>query len=458
MNLLIFLLVINAFKLLIARSFPLIGDEAYYWLWGQHLDLSYIDHPPMIAYVNFILTSLLGQNEFAIRLGAILIVLIISWIIYLTGKELYNERAGVISAVIFNLLPTFFGGGMFLVPQTVLFLFWSLSFYLMVKIIKTGKPYYWYLLGISAGLGLLSDYIMALFFIGTFFFLLLQKEYRSWLVRREPYLAALISLAIFSPVIIWNLKLGFTPFFYWGGKMGVTPRIGDNLLNFFGLQMLLYTPPIFIITLHLIFRENTKNLLLKIYSAAVFIPFMLISPIINVGSHWTSTSYLPAILDAHRAKRWVIATILFFALFVNTLGFIYYLFLYPVPEELKGKEFTINSELPRFIKGSAPRTGRTFLLANDLGMIGLVTFHGKARVYMAPGRLKQVDLWGSPDIKKGDHVIYFALNEATIYDKLKPLFKKVRIEPRKRLFNKDADLPNKTQIFHCEGFKGGIIP
>ena len=77
----------------------------------------------------------------AVRLGAIGIVLLISWIIYLTGKELYGERVGRLSAVLFNLVPTFFGGGMFLVPQTVLFLFWSLSFYLMVKLIKTGKPY-----------------------------------------------------------------------------------------------------------------------------------------------------------------------------------------------------------------------------------------------------------------------------------------------------------------------------
>jgi hypothetical protein len=24
-----------------------IGDEAYYWLWGQHMALSYFDHPPL---------------------------------------------------------------------------------------------------------------------------------------------------------------------------------------------------------------------------------------------------------------------------------------------------------------------------------------------------------------------------------------------------------------------------
>ncbi|HVN67807.1 MAG TPA: glycosyltransferase family 39 protein, partial [Candidatus Sulfotelmatobacter sp.] len=352
------------FKLLTARYFPLIGDEAYYWLWSRHLDLSYVDHPPMIAYINFLLTGLFGQHEMAIRLGSIGIVLLVSLIIYLTGKELHGEKAGITAAVVFNLLPTFFGGGMFLVPQTVLFLFWSLSFYLLVKIVKTGKGYFWYLLGLSAGLGLLSDYVMALFFIGTVVYLVLDREQRFWFRKKEPYLAVLLAAAIFSPVIVWNLRLGFTPLFYWGGKMGAGPRIGDNLLNFFGLQMLLYTPAIFVMTFYLIFKG--KDLLSKVYAAAVFLPFLLISPLINIGGHWPATSYLPAIIDTRRAKKWVLGTIIGWALLVNSLGFVYYLFLYPTPAELKGREFTVNAELREFIFDSAPRTGHTWVLANDL--------------------------------------------------------------------------------------------
>lgn len=441
-----------------APYFPLIGDEAYYWLWSQHLDLSYVDHPPLVAYVNFALTAFFGQSELTLRFGAILIILLITWIIYQTGKELYGPRAGTIAAVIFNLLPTFFAGGLFLVPQTLLFLFWSLNFFLLVKIIKTGRSYYWYLLGISAGLGLLSDYVMALFFIGTLLFMLINKESRFWLGRKEPYLAVLISAALFSPVIIWNLKLGFTPFFYWGGKMGVSPRIVDNLINFFGLQMVLYTPPIFLMTLYLVLREGWKNSLLKIFSAVVFLPFMLISPLLNVGGHWTATAYFPAILDSGRAKKLTIGFIVAFALLVNAAGVAYYLFFYPVPNALRGREMKINAELPAFLAQSAPKQGKTYYFANDLGMIGLVSFHGKQRVYMAPGRLRQVDLWGKPELQKGDNILYFALNETTLYGKLKPLFKKVWIDPQPRLFNRDADLPTKTQIFHCEGYKGGMIP
>lgn len=454
MYLLVFLLAINIFKIFVAPYFPLIGDEAYYWLWSRHLDLSYVDHPPMIAYVNYALTVLFGNSEFAIRLCAILIVFLVSIIIYLTGKELSGQRAGALAAISFNLIPTFFGGGMFLVPQMLLFLFWSLSFYLFVIIVRSGKPNYWYLLGISCGLGLLSDYVMGLFFFAAALFLLINKGQRIWFTRKEPYLALLISIILFLPVIIWNLRLEFTPIHYWGGKMGLTPRIGDNLLNFFGLQMLLYTPPIFFITLYLIFRKGWRNSLFKLFSGIVFLPFLIISPIMNVGGHWPAASYLPAILDLHRVKKITAGIFLFFAIIMNVLGFTYYMYLYPTPKELKGKELTINAELPAFLAANRP----DYIFANDLGILGLVSFHGRHEVHMAPGRLRQVDLWGAPALKKGNKIIYFAINEPTLEHKLKPLFAKIRLEPQKRLFNKDADLPNKLQIFHCEGFKGGLLP
>jgi len=456
MNLTLFLLAINLFKILVARSFPIIGDEAYYWLWSQHLDLSYVSHPPMIAYVNFITTSLFGINEFVMRLTVITIVLLISLLIYGTAKELFDRRAAAAAVVVFNLLPTFFGGGMFLVPQTLVFIFWSLSFYLLVLIIKRGKSNLWYLLGITSGLGLLSDYVMALFFIGTAIFLALSQEHRFWFRKKEPYLAFLLAFLVFSPVIIWNIQHNFLPFQFWGGKMGFTPRILDNLLNFFGLQMVLYTPPIFILTVYMALRQTLKreNLLLSIFAAAVFLPFAFISPILNVGGHWPATAYLPAILSSSRVKK---VTIIF-ALLVNILGFTYYLFLYPTPAELKGREFTINQELPKYLKDSTPKKGQTYYFANDIGMLGLISFHGKVRAYMTRGRHREVDLWGQPDLEKGDNVIYFALNETPLYKELKPLFRKVSIEPRKRLFNKDADLPNKTQIFICEGYLGGTLP
>lgn len=36
------------------------GDEAYYWLWGGHLQLSYYDHAPMVGWTSAVGRLLLG--------------------------------------------------------------------------------------------------------------------------------------------------------------------------------------------------------------------------------------------------------------------------------------------------------------------------------------------------------------------------------------------------------------
>jgi len=458
MNLAIFLILLNLFKIAIAPFFPLIGDEAYYWLWSQHLDWSYVDHPPMIAYVNYFLTTLFGNSEIAVRLGAIGIVVLISLIVYLTGKELYDKRAGAMAVIIFNLLPIFFAGGMFLVPQTILFLFWALSFYLMVKIVKTGRSSYWYLLGLSVGLGLLSDYIMALFFVATGAFLLFNREQRFWFSRKEPYLGALLSMLIFSPVIFWNITHSFPSLSYHGERAASLNL--EKFLNFVVLQMALYTPLLFIAIFKNLFdslRKLSLNLM-NAFSLSVFLPFAILSPFILIGGHWPAAAYLPPLLSSGKSKKVFIILTIAFALLVNSLGFVYYLFLYPTPKELVGKEYKINQELEKYIKESKPKYGRTLILANNLGLAGLISFHGKTKIYLPPGKHPQYDLWGKPELKKGDNLIYFALNDRDLDKELRPLFREVWREKQKRIFTKDADIPTKTDIFHCLGFRGGKLP
>lgn len=461
-----FLVIITLFRLLISRYFPLIGDEAYYWLWSRRLDLSYVDHPPLIAYYLKGLTLILGNNEFTFRLGAIILVTLTTILVYRIGKELFDTRTGTISAIIFNLIPIFLGGSLFLVPQQPFLFFWTLSTYFFIKVLKSGKGYWWYFLGTSVGLGLLSDYIMFLFFPTVGLYLVLNKHTQYWWSRKEPYLGALIAFVLFSPVIIWNLTQGFTPLDYLAARSRTALNPIQNLLTFISLETILYTPVFFLIVFYLILKmwkpPSEKVLLLGCLSAPVMLVFLLISPFIMVGGHWPAAAYIPAILFISQLRNkkyfWSMGIALFFAVLVNILAFTYYLYLYPTPKELVGQEFTINQKLPEFLSSSKPAKGKTYFYANNLGVAGLISFHGKVDTYMAPGRLKQFDIWGRPKLDKGDNIIYFVLNESELYEKLIPLFKKVKIEPHQRLFTKDADIPNKTKIYHCIGYKGGTLP
>jgi dolichyl-phosphate-mannose-protein mannosyltransferase len=54
-------------RLWLAAHMDFETDEAYYWMWSRSLAASYYDHPPMVAYLIRIGTSLFGDSILGIR-------------------------------------------------------------------------------------------------------------------------------------------------------------------------------------------------------------------------------------------------------------------------------------------------------------------------------------------------------------------------------------------------------
>jgi 4-amino-4-deoxy-L-arabinose transferase-like glycosyltransferase len=462
----IFLGTLTLFKLWVARFLPLLGDEAYYSMWAKYPALSYTDHPPMIAWIH----RLVGQSEFGVRLAAIISLLIATWLIYKIGKEAFGEKIGIAAAVLLNIIPTFFTGGLFLTPEQPLLVFWLLALFFTVKIIKTEDVKYWYLLGIAIGLGLLSKYPMILFFPGLFAFIVLSKENRHWLKKKEPYLMVILSMLIAAPVLIWNVQNGFPALTHHGARLG-SPNYLNNILYFFVLQFLMYSPPLFTFTFSSIFIDFWKkfnqfdnySLLFMAISFGSFFPFLLVSPFTLIGGHWTSIAYLGMIvLLSHRFLTSFVKPFRTFRFWINIIIIIlinvlfvgYYAFLYPIPEDLKDNAYSINHQLPKLIESSKV----DYIFSNQMGVASLVAFYGKTDVYLPKGRWKQFDLWGHPELKKGDDIIYFAFADPEMEKKLKKVFWKVQLDPKKRLFIKDSNIPTRTQVYICRYYNGRKLP
>ncbi|MDI6731741.1 MAG: glycosyltransferase family 39 protein [Candidatus Margulisbacteria bacterium] len=468
----LFILALTLFKVWLSQFLPLLGDEAYYSLWSQHLALSYVDHPPLIAYINWLINHILGQSEFAIRLTAIIGILLATGLVYLIGKEAFGKKAGLASAFLFNLIPTFLAGGMFLTPEQPLLFFWLLATYLALKLIKTQKARYWLLLGIIVGLGLLSKFPMLLFFPGILLFLILSKENRRWLTRVEPYLGLIFAMLVFSPVIYWNIQQHFPSFVYHGSRLS-SPHYFENILTFFVLQFLMYSPPLFTFLCRQFFYgfwENLKttdnrSLLLSSLSLPAFFAFLFACPFTQIGGHWTSIIYPGLIIvfcyqllskfpnPLYNRKIWFSLGVI---VLLDVLFISYYAFLFPVPAEIKGNEYRINSQLEQYIKDNKP----TYVYSNQMGVGSLVAFYGKTEVYLPKGYWKQFDIWGEPVLKKGESIIYFAFDAplvdsavSVIETDLRKQFHSVKKDPHIRLFAKDSDITLKTQIFICRGYQ-----
>ena len=229
-------------------------DEAYYWHWSQHLDFSYADHPPLTAYIMAVFTAIGGNAEFFVRLGGAILCIFSLFLLYKACVTLFPKDKSIAWETLFliNITLLFSAGCIVQTPDTPMFFFWMAAFFCASKIIMAGGEKYWYWGGAALGLGLLSKYTMVLILPCLFLFFLLSAADRYWLKRKEPYLAMIIALIIFSPVIYWNWQHNWVSFLY-QLQHGLAPKkieilqIFGKILEYVGGQAGVVTPVLFII-------------------------------------------------------------------------------------------------------------------------------------------------------------------------------------------------------------------
>ncbi|MCL6554461.1 MAG: glycosyltransferase family 39 protein [Firmicutes bacterium] len=192
-------------RMAVAVAAPLLADEAYYWLWSRRLDWSYVDHPPMIAYL-IRLSTLGGDTEFWVRLPALALGVATAYGLYLLGQEMFGERVGFMAALLCQVTPILGGAGVFSTPDAPLALAWVTAMLLVWQALH-GRPWRWGGAGVALGLGLLSKLYLPMLAVGILLYLLARE--RVWLRRPQPYAAAGIAAALFAPVVYWNWAHGW---------------------------------------------------------------------------------------------------------------------------------------------------------------------------------------------------------------------------------------------------------
>lgn len=206
----LFLLVILCWRVIYPAISPLnlSPDEAYYWDWSRRLDWGYYSKPPMVAWIDWLSTTLFGATTWAIRLPAALLATLGLWFVYLTASRLYDNRTGF-----WAMLATFASPGAAVmsfamtIDAPMLFA-WSASIFFLTQALWSNNNkktiIFWLLTGFVVGLGLLSKQTMVAFWMLGFFFFVISKQHRKWLFSPFPYLAAAITCLMFIPTLLWN--------------------------------------------------------------------------------------------------------------------------------------------------------------------------------------------------------------------------------------------------------------
>jgi dolichol-phosphate mannosyltransferase len=228
-------------RLVYAGSVELMPEETYYWNYSRHLDFGYLDHPPMVAWLIRAGTAIFGQTEFGVRAGALCCGVVTSIFVYKLARNLFGEAAALAALLLTQALPYFFLSGLLITPDAVMVAAWAGSLYFLERALLGGQSRAWLFAGVCLGIGMMSKYSIALLGAAAAAFMLWDRESRRWWRRPEPYFAALLALAIFSPVIIWNAQHDWASFaFQTSRRLAEKPQFALHKL--IGSILVLITP------------------------------------------------------------------------------------------------------------------------------------------------------------------------------------------------------------------------
>ena len=275
-------------------------DEAYQWLWSKHLALSYYSKPPMIAYVQWLGTSLWGDTEVGVRFLSPVIAAILGSILLGFFARQGNVRAGFWLILMLNCTPLLAVGSTLLTVDPLLVLFWTAALVAGWKAVQPdGRTRDWAWTGLWMGLGFLSKYTAA-FQIACFaIYFLLQREARVRLRRPGPYLALVIVALCTVPVIVWNAQHSWVTVGHVASNAARTVewRPLKFFAEFLGAEFGLLNPIFFAGAMWAMFAFWRQRTPLSTYlfcmGAPVFLGYALFSFYKRVFPNWIAPSVVP---------------------------------------------------------------------------------------------------------------------------------------------------------------------
>jgi len=309
--LVVVLLAGGALRLGALGELALFGDEAYYYLWGQHLDWSYYDHPAGVALLVRASTAVAGSSEFGIRwLNAITGLLSVAATAWLS-REMLRPRAHVYAAALVAL------GAPFIITSRIVY---TDALHILFALFSVGA--YWRLLrhggrrprdGVVAGLSLaiLVNTKYTAFLLAGALGLVTLLWHRQMLRRPALWLSVLIGALGLLPVVAWNTAHDYASF-RWQLEHLVSPSpggaLGSALLGWLRnlRHALVYTtwPIALVASLGLGNVASPGRRILTCTALAVTVPVVL-SPANSPRNLSTGLVFL-LVLAADLAARWAV--------------------------------------------------------------------------------------------------------------------------------------------------------
>ena len=195
------------------NNLPLDTIEAL--AWASNLDWGFNKHPPFSAFAVEIIYNIFGNQDWAYYFLSQIFVIIAFFGVYKFSEEIVNDKKLALLSVLllegiyfYNFTTPEFNVNVAQLP------FWALTVYYTWRCIKYDKATDYVLLGLFAGLGILSKYLFIYLIIGIklvfIYFLRKGKKIKS----SHYFIAGPITLLILSPHLMWLTENNYVTIFY----------------------------------------------------------------------------------------------------------------------------------------------------------------------------------------------------------------------------------------------------
>ncbi len=474
---LFFLFVITLARLLISVNFNLVPQEAYYWLYTKHPALSYFDHPPACSYTIWIFSRILGDSEFAVRIGMILYSVGTCLFLFFLSKDYFSSEEKAFKTILLLNLTIFFNlHSIVATPDAPLLFFWSGAMYFFHRALFFGDRWRdWILGGIFSGFALLSKYTAVFIFFNLALFLIWSKQWKK-ILSYKFFASVVIALLVFSPVIIWNIQNHFASFlFQTSGRAKGLKKIGFNyLFQLIASQIYELTPLFFFLLFAVLFKYLTnlktvgrsdKYLLCFAYPITIF--FFLVSLSTLVKMNWILPGYLSFIILAlnfyvqSKEKTKKIIKFVGLPISFGLIALNFVLIILPIAPIERGDSWTGWKELAgriQELKQNLDRQNKNFIFSNEYKIPAELAFYTPYRdvilaenVYGRPAL--QFDFWFDVQNFAGwdGILVYSDYNPSIDLDEVRKYFQQIKLIEEFRIIKNDKVF-RKFYIYHCIGY------